>query len=521
MKKNIQTFFICIVILHGFIPGCSTVGEQNDSLFGAKGQLSLFLAGPAEVFHDISFRVTAVNIISENGVSIPITTGPRDISSLSISNGHSNLAESPLPVGTYTKLVFMINNASIRSDGKVVQLTVTDESMTIPVNVMVKRQQNTSLFVYWNPDESVTDDSIFRPVMTEQKKKQELSSALIYVTNELSDNVSVINRYSGEIVDTIMVGRQPKGIAASLSINRPRLFVANSGSDSITVIDPANNSVENEIPVRYGTEPVDVTVADISSEKKLLFVANYRSNSISVIDLATYNEMEKIDVGSGPVALAADPPADSLTVSRYLSVNDINELRSYREKFINVYVVNQNSNNVSILRIDIISGRSTGVITLDVDWDPRDLYVDYIRGKVFVANYGSDKLSVINILKTLTSSSTEAVTSINNVGNHITAITSDPDFDRIYLLRDSPPEIVTIRPSSNENIQLQSMISPVLGRISVGTTPRSLTLDNEKRKIFAVNRGSDDIYVIDKTTRRTELKIPVGKRPYDIAVLPE
>ena len=65
------------------------------------------------------------------------------------------------------------------------------------------------------------------------------------------------------------------------------------------------------------------------------------------------------------------------------------------------------------------------------------------------------------------------------------------------------------------------MISPVLGRISVGTTPRSLTLDNEKRKIFAVNRGSDDIYVIDKTTRRTELKIPVGKRPYDIAVLPE
>ncbi len=520
-KKDIKTSFICIALLSVFLSGCITFGEQDDSSFGAEGQLSLFLVAPKESVADISSHIAAINIISENGSSVPVTTGTRVINSRSVSGSHVNLAESPLPAGKYTKLVFIINRATIKREGTVILLAVPDESLTVPVNVTVKRQQNTSLFIYWNPEESVTDDNIYRPVMAEQKKKKELSSALMYVTNEQSDNVSVINRYSGEVVETIMVGRKPKGIAASLSSTRPRLFVANSGSDNISVIDPAKNRVENEVPVRFGTEPVDVTVADISTEKKLLFTANFRSNTISIIDLATYRESEKIDVGSGPIALAADPPADTLSVNRYLSAIDINELRSYREKFMNIYVVNQNSNNVSILRIDVISGRCVDVMTLDVDWDPRSLFVDYTRGKVYVSNYGSDKLSVINIVKILSANTTDAVTSINNVGHRIISIYSDPDFDRLYLLRDVPGEIIILRPSSGESTLGQAMISPVMGRIEAGNAPRTLILDKEKRKIFVVNRDSDDIYIIDKTTRRLDARIPVGKRPYDVTVMTE
>jgi YVTN family beta-propeller protein len=161
------------------------------------------------------------------------------------------------------------------------------------------------------------------------------------------------------------------------------------------------------------------------------------------------------------------------------------------------------------------------VITLDVDWDPRSLYVDYIRGKVYIANYGSDKLSVISILKILSAGSTGAVTSVNNVGHRVTAVTSDPVFNRLYLLRDSPGEIVILRPFSDENDVFRTMMSPIMGRIGVGNTPRALMLDSEKRKIYVVNQDSDDIYIIDKTTRKTEQIIRVGKKPYDIAVLSE
>jgi YVTN family beta-propeller protein len=54
----------------------------------------------------------------------------------------------------------------------------------------------------------------------------------------------------------------------------------------------------------------------------------------------------------------------------------------------------------------------------------------------------------------------------------------------------------------------------------VGTTPRSLMLDPEARKLYIVNRGSHNVSVIDKTSRKEEKVIPVGKKPYGIAMIP-
>jgi YVTN family beta-propeller protein len=43
-------------------------------------------------------------------------------------------------------------------------------------------------------------------------------------------------------------------------------------------------------------------------------------------------------------------------------------------------------------------------------------------------------------------------------------------------------------------------------------------MDPEGRKIYVVNRGSDTVSEIDKTSRREERTFPVGKKPYGIAM---
>jgi len=63
-------------------------------------------------------------------------------------------------------------------------------------------------------------------------------------------------------------------------------------------------------------------------------------------------------------------------------------------------------------------------------------------------------------------------------------------------------------------------ITPIVGRVPVGSLPRSLMLDPEARKLYVVNRGSDSVSVIDKTTRKEEKVIPVGRKPYGIAMIP-
>jgi YVTN family beta-propeller protein len=318
-----------------------------------------------------------------------------------------------------------------------------------------------------------------------------------------------------------MVGKRPRGIAASGRAEQLKVYVANAGSNSISVIDPTTNRVETEIPIRYGREPEGIAVASTAPDRELLFVANYGSNTLSVIDAPSYQEREKIEVGRGPVFVVADPPVETLTGSRYLSFETINILNAYRKRFLNVYVANRDSNDVSVIRIDTVTGRSVEVVHLDVEWRPQSITIDYPKGKAYVASYDSDKLSVIDIIEVVKGNYGDAVSTINNVGFSIIDVVADPTFDRMYLLKEVPGEIMIIRPFSSGFNSLNAVMPPVMGTIPVGSTPRAFLFDPERRKLYVVNRGSDSISVIDKTTRREEKVIPVGRRPYEIVIFPK
>ena len=344
---------------------------------------------------------------------------------------------------------------------------------------------------------------------------------MAYVTNEDSDNISVINRQTGDVVASIMVGKKPRGIALSEGGDRLRVYVVNSGTNDISVIDPTTNKIVNEIPLRFGRGPEGIALVRISPEKEFLYVTNYESNSLSIVNAVTLQETDKVDVGIGPVAVAADPSVSVLSNARSLSLNDIHELERYRDSFFNIYVANKNSNTVSILRMDNISGRKEEVITVDVEWNPIALAVDYIRGKVYVANHGSDKLSIIDILEVNRGNAAGAVGVINNVGTAVIGIVPDTIFDRVYLLREMPGEVMVIRTPARQNHSIRSELTPVMGMIPVGRFPRSIAIDPEIRKLYVVNRGSDTITVIDKTTKQLEQTIPVGRKPYGIAMFSE
>jgi len=482
-----------------------------------KCQVSLFFSGPLTVVRDITFELAAVSIVAEDGTSREVISNPISINSNDIKNRQIFLGERSLPEGKYEKLRLVIKEASISKKGKLSHLALPPDGVELGINVSLRRNQSTTLFLNWNADASVQEDYLFNPVFTVKSQVPELSSLLIYVTNENSDNVSVINRQDGEIAATVLVGKKPRGIATSIKGEHLKVYVANSGSNSVSVIDPTTNKIENEIPIRFGRQPEAIAVAGISSDKELIFVANYGSNTVSMVDASTYQELEKIDVGRGPIAIAVDPPVENLSGSRFLNFDDLNLLRSYRERFFNVYVVNQNSNSVSVLRIDAIAKKSVEVINLSVEWRPVALSVDYQRGRIYVANYDSDKLSVIDIPKTVKGITTDAVSTINNVGFSIIGVIADPAFDRLYLLKDSPGEVLIIRPFTESADTLRTVMPPVLGSIAVGSSPRSFVMDPEARKLYVVNRGSDNISVIDKTTKKEEQIIPVGRTPYGIS----
>src|SRR5262249_29582243 len=69
----------------------------------------------------------------------------------------------------------------------------------------------------------------------------------IYVTNFNSNTVSVINPATNTVIATIPVGSGPEGVV--FSPDGTRAYVANSVNNSLSVIDTTTNSVINTVAV--------------------------------------------------------------------------------------------------------------------------------------------------------------------------------------------------------------------------------------------------------------------------------
>ena len=83
-----------------------------------------------------------------------------------------------------------------------------------------------------------------------------------------------------------------------------RVYVANGGTGTVSVIDTATNTVIGS-PIPVGTAPQGVA---ITPDGTRVYVANQNSNSVSVIDTATNTVIgSPITVGSGPRGMAITP----------------------------------------------------------------------------------------------------------------------------------------------------------------------------------------------------------------------
>ena len=107
------------------------------------------------------------------------------------------------------------------------------------------------------------------------------ATAVPLPTQDMTDLIS-------SVVATITVGGAPIGVGYASA--QDLIYVANQGSGTVSVINPATNAVVSTITV--GSSPYAVGYA---SARNLVYVANNGSGTVSVIDPAT-NAVVNLDV---------------------------------------------------------------------------------------------------------------------------------------------------------------------------------------------------------------------------------
>jgi YVTN family beta-propeller protein len=133
--------------------------------------------------------------------------------------------------------------------------------------------------------------------------------------------VSVVDLESLRVTKEVEVGLHPSGM--TLSRDGSLLYVANSNSDSISVIDTAHDTVAKTISVKPAPEiPTGSTPAAvaISLDGSRLFVAMAGLNAIAVVDVAQSKVLGMIPVGWYPAGVQIDAASSKLYIANLKGV---------------------------------------------------------------------------------------------------------------------------------------------------------------------------------------------------------
>ncbi|MDR3692500.1 MAG: alkaline phosphatase family protein [Fimbriimonas sp.] len=141
-------------------------------------------------------------------------------------------------------------------------------------------------------------------------------SGKLYVSNERDGDISEID-LSSKSVSTVKTGANP--VSLLLNRSQSRLFVGNSCSDTVSVLDTATDRIVQTIFLRIGdlgglTGATPLGMA-LSRDEKTLYVALSDLNAVGVVSVDSGKLNGFIPAGWGPTSVVVSPDSQRLFVA--------------------------------------------------------------------------------------------------------------------------------------------------------------------------------------------------------------
>lgn len=153
-----------------------------------------------------------------------------------------------------------------------------------------------------------------------------LDSNYVFVVNKGDGtnpgSLSIITTANDQVAQNIPLGVAPT--FASIDPHLLRLYVANTGGNSVTVFDVSTISLSSNpalttlATVNVGSGPVGITALPDGTR---FYTANSLSNDATVVSAASYSVLKTIPVGQDPVWIASEPSSTKVYTANKLSGN--------------------------------------------------------------------------------------------------------------------------------------------------------------------------------------------------------
>ncbi len=317
-------------------------------------------------------------------------------------------------------------------------------------------------------------------------------------------NLLVINGTTGALLARVVVGSRPVALLAQSLVGSDQVYVANAGSNNISIVSTATDRVVGTLTVPVGAVPSGLALGPQGTS---LYVTERGSNSVSVFNTLTRTQGGSISVGTAPNGIAFDPfdgrlyvansGSDTVsviapvtnTVVSVVGVGDAPAGVAISGVNGEVYVSNTNSSSVSV--ISAVNG--SVVATVAVGPNPRGLAYSPSDQSIYVADEGGNSVSVIG--------DNGVVTRTIQVGVKPLGVTTSPS--GIYSINSGSYNLSEIAPGS----------ATVGATLTVATSPRGMAYDPSSDHLFVPLGGNDSVAVIDTLTNRMVATLRTGLEP--------
>lgn len=312
----------------------------------------------------------------------------------------------------------------------------------------------------------------------------------VFVTNETSGDLSIIDGSTLEVIATIPLGKRPRGIHASpdgrtiyvaLSgspmappgVDEDTLPPADKSADGIGVFDVEQNKLVRVL--EGGSDPENF---DVSRDGNTLFVSNEDVSKVSFIDAATGKPVQAISVGGEPEGVRLAPDGKL------------------------VYSTSENDSTVSV--IDVAARKL--LKSFKVGRRPRNILFlpDGSRGYVSAENDAT--VAVFDPIKN------EKLLDIQ-VGvageSKPMGLALSPDAKTLYVSAGRGHKVFAVDTKTNQ----------VTASFEVGVRPWGLAVSPDGKTLFTANGPANDVSVVDLASQTVTKKIKLTGSPWGVLIL--
>ncbi len=337
---------------------------------------------------------------------------------------------------------------------------------------------------------------------------------MVYVPNSRSGSVTVIDPKTYQVLRTFPTGKVPQHVVPSYDLST--LWVANNSSNSLTPIDPITAVEGKAVKV---DDPYNMYFTPDGKSAMVIAEARHRIDFRDPKDMKLQQSLRVACKGLDHVEFTSDNryaiatcefsgqlvkvDLSTRTAVGYLTL-DPDKFTNYIPRQISRYLGRRKARNAAMAAL------------MSVPSMPQDIRSSADGSKFYVADMKEDGVFVVDPWKF------ERIGFIHTgVGTH--GIYPSRDGTKLYVTNRGSNSIAG-RPHGPGSI---SVLDPLTGKIVTnwpipgGGSPDMGDVTADGKELWVSGRYDDEVYVFDTSTGKVTHRIPVGREPHGLCVWPQ